>query len=1111
MADKAFISQRLADLPPDKRERLRKVLETRVKTIQPRNPAARVPLTFGQQRIWILDQLVPGTPAYNESNYIRLRYALDVDVFRRAVNESIRRHEALRTVIEVVDAEPTQHIKPSFGLEIPLVDLRQLAPEAREQEALRLAAEQAQTPFNLTAGPLIRASLYRLDTEDFLFGLTMHHIVCDGWSMGVLAVELSILYWSFVSGKPSPLPELKIQYPDFAIWQRHALSDRVLRPQLNYWRAQLTKLTTLQLPTDRFRPAQFSFRGARSPISIPRTLFHSLLKLCEREEVTLQILVLTVFYVLLHRYSGQNDIAVGTPVAGRNRKELEPLIGFFVNTLVMRADMSGNPRFVDLLASVRTMSFAAYANQDVPFELLIEELQPVRDESRNPLVQVAFQIFQPPSVPGLNPEHVFPFTPVDAGITKFDLTLQLILAKDDLRGHIEYCVDLYDALRIERMGAHFRRLLESIVADISQPISRLKILSEEEERRLLVEWNATQTEYPRDSNIPEVFETQSRTTPEHIAVRLDSKCLTYCELDEQADRVAARLLALGTKTGDTVGLLMERCLEFPVALLGVAKSGAISVPLDPTYPIDRLSYLISDSGTNTVVTKACFQKILAGLTEQTIIVEDVLAGAEAITKVGVKIAPTDVATLMYTSGTTGKPKGVAVTHRNILRLVKGVKYVTLSEAEVVAQIAPVTFDASTFEIWGSLLNGATMVVYPAGIPSLDELGAFIKDSEITLLFITTCLFRQVMDSNAGDFKSVRKLITGGEVMPLALAKAALKNLPRTQVFNAYGPTECTTFASIYPITSMETISNNVPIGKPIENTTMFILDNYGDPVPTGTPGEIYIGGEGVAKGYWKQPEMTAENFLPDPFSNDPGGRVYRTGDIGSYREDGNILFLGRRDRQIKLSGYRIELAEVEATIARHPDVTGIAVVLTGEEEKRMTAFAELLQGCQLTYVGLREFLSELLPTYMIPSHLEVMDKLPLTPSGKVDYEVLTQRTRTLVSAQDKYVSPRNATEELLVRLWEEILHAERIGVTDNFFDLGGQSLVATRLLSRVREAFQTELTMRQFFDNPTISGLAALLSQNEQQVKQAELLLAFDKFSHPRDDFKVRPLDAASQ
>jgi amino acid adenylation domain-containing protein len=1072
MDEAAKLAQRVAELPADRQEALRRLLKRRgdrPEGIRRRRPGERIPLTSGQERLWLLDRLVPGNPAYNETNTVRMPYAVDPDTVRRAVAEIVRRHEALRTIFRTEGEEPVQVVLPTLCVDVPLVDLRHLPQDAREDEALRLAAEQSRIPFDLSEGPLLRTSLFRLDAEDHLFSLTLHHIVTDGWSIGVFCAEFFTLYWSFAAGRPSPLPELAFQYGDYAIWQRAVLDTPAARGQLDYWRRQLADLPQLDLPGDRPRPAEFSFRGAARPLTIGEPLYRSLQAVCDREGVTLFVLLLSALYVLLHRYTDQDELVVGTPSAGRNRKELEPLMGFFVNTLVLRADLSGNPRFTDLLARVRATSVEAMSNQDVPFERILDALQLPRDKSRTPLFQVGFQLFQRPSAPGLRKDLLLPFEGIDAGNAKFDLTFQLIWTGTGVRGQVEYATDLFDHARIERLIRHYGTLLAGIAEDAGQRVGELRLLSPEEERRVTVERNRTAADYPRDATIPEVFREEVLRAPDDPAVAFGAETLTYAELDERSDRLARRLAALGVERGAQVGVHLERCLDLPAVLLGVLKAGAGFVPLDPAYPRPRLAHIVRDSGTGIVVTGAAG---LDGIPVRAIPLHELLDEAGGVGPLPAGTGPGDVAYVMYTSATTGDPKGVAVTHRNILRLVKGVRYAELRPGRKILQFSPISFDASTFEIWGALLNGGTLVLHPPGMPSLAELGAFIRRKRIEVMFLTTALFRQLVEQGCADLRSVRQLLTGGEAMPVATARAAWKGLPRTRVANVYGPTECTTFATIYPIVNPDDIVHSVPIGRPIENTTAYILDRYGNPVPDGIPGELHLGGDGVAPGYWKRPDLTEAAFVPDPFAGIPGARLYRTGDLASFREDGTILFLGRRDRQVKLSGYRIELGEVEAAIEAHPQVSGAAAVLVGPPDRRLAAFAGRVAGSGLTSGALRSFLLERLPRYMVPPALEVRDGLPLTPTGKIDHRAL-EKEAGLIAAAGAGAPPRTPEERQIAALWEELLHAEQVGIADNFFDLGGQSLVATRLLSRIRDRFQVEVTMRAFFDDPTVAGLAS--------------------------------------
>jgi amino acid adenylation domain-containing protein len=1075
---RAALAEKLAGLPVEKRKALQSLLESKsaaAKSIPRRDPAAHIPLTYNQERLWIIDQFLTGAAPYNQTNFIRLPFEVNVEIFRRAVNEIVQRHEILRSVIRSVDGEPYQYVHPSLRLDIPLIDLSRRGTAASEAEALELAEEDSKRRLDFETGPLIRASLCKLDTASYLFVLTIHHIACDGWSMGVLAVELSALYWSYALGRPSPLLELPIQYGDFAVWQRKSMSNEVLRPQLAYWRRQLSGLPKIELPADHPRPAQFTFRGARVPLVIDGKLFQSLLALSEKHGVTMHITLLTTLFVLLHKYSSQDDFAIGVPNAGRSRAELEPLIGFFVNTLVIRADLSGNPAFSDLLARVRETSFSAYANGDIPFERLVEELQPIRDPSRNPLVQIMFQLFQPPSSPGIQRENVFSFIAGPAGGAKFDLAFELILHPAEVRGFVEYNSDLFEPERISRLAHHFVYLLEEIAANPDSTLSKLDLMTDEEKRRIVVEWNRTEVDYPRDSNIAAEFLLQAEKNPDHVALEFAGSQMTFGELRERAGAIASALSLRGVSRGDAVGLLMERSLELPAAMLGILWTGAFYVPLDPRYPARRLSYLAEDSGIRQIVTTRALSNRDFDFGGDFLLVEEALP-AGRLPLPG--IDATDIACLLYTSGTTGEPKGVAINHRNILRLVKNTQYIRLGSDDIMLQFAPITFDASLFEIWGSLLNGARLAIYPVGIPLVEDLAAFIRDSKITVLFLTTSLFRRVVEDSVRDLAHVKEIITGGEVIPVDIAKAAWTHLPRSRILNAYGPTECAVYSTTYELTGADGIGASVPIGRPIANTTAYIVDAYMNPAPIGIPGELLIGGDAVANGYWRRPEATAQRFIANPFG---AGTLYRTGDMAQYRADGNIEFLCRRDRQIKLNGYRIELGEVEAALVSHPGVSAAACVVSnpGEAEMHLAAFVEAAPGELLESTTIRAHLEKSLPRFMVPSRIEVLNKLPLTVTGKVDLVALAHSGSTSATGPHEMTAPRTTKEKMLAGIWKSVLHVEDIDIDTDFFALGGQSLLATRLLSRVRDTFRTDVTMAEFFDAPTIRGMAAAIERHE--------------------------------
>jgi amino acid adenylation domain-containing protein len=1077
MQNNDTIIQRLAGLSRTKKEALERLLREKVvrdQDLKPRATGERVPLAYGQRRLWFLNQLSPENPAYNETNSLRFRFLLNLEVFRRAVNEIIRRHESLRTSVQLIDGEPVQNIAPNLLINIPLVDLRHMPPAEREAGALKCAAEQSRVTFDLGECPLLRGSVYRLDAKDFLFVMTMHHMICDGWSLGVFMVELLTLYWSFLAGKSSPLPELEIQLGDYAVWQHRNLSLNSQNKQLTYWRERLRDLPVLQLPTDRPRPAEFTYRGARQRMKIEGSTYASLTRLAKRQNVSLFTVLFAVFAVLLHRYTEQEDIPIGVPATARSRKELEGLIGPLVNTLVMRLQVLGKATFLEMLECVQKTMIGDYANQDLPFERLVEELQPKRDKSRNALFQVTFQLFTRPSAPGLKEDVLLPFIPVDSGISKFDLSLELIYTEEAIQGHIEYNTDLFDGDRIERMASHFYRLIESVVTDPGRRISDLQMLTLDEENQIVVEWNNTSVPYPRDQTIPKVFMEQTKRMPDAAAVRFDGRTLSYRELHEMAESLATELSLRSIRPGDLVGLYLERSLELPAALLGILTAGAAYVPLDLGYPPERIAYLLADSGVKGILTTTNKAAHFAGFKGSIIALDDLVESHPDVAGPVFGPSATDIAYVMYTSGTTGEPKGVAVTHRNILRLVKNVRYVNLDAKQSVLHFAPISFDASTFEVWGCLLNGGTLVIHPPGIPSLEELGAFIKAEKISLLFLTTSLFGQMIEHCVADLRDVEQVMVGGEQLFAAVAKAAWRGLPHSRIVNVYGPTECTAFTSTYVLRS-EALGHSVPIGRPIENTTTYILDCNGNLLPVGVPGELYIGGDGVAARYWQRPALSEDRFVCDPFV--PDRRLYRTGDVACYRADGNILFIGRRDRQVKLSGYRIELGEVEAVIMSHADVCAAAVVLIGTEQKCLRAFYEAHGDRAPSPATLRSYLLRRLPPYMIPSQIEAVDQLPLTLNGKVDFDALSRREPSDPGQGETFVSAKDLTEQMLSEMWSELLQIKRIGVTDNFFEMGGHSLLATRLLSRVRSAFEAQITMREFFERPTIENLGELVKQ----------------------------------
>lgn len=1035
-------------------------------------PGARngpAPLSFAQQRLWFLDQLEPGLVAYNIPAAVRLVGHVDVAVLNWSLNEIVRRHESLRTTFDSVAGPPVQIIAPALELSIRTVDLTYLPDKARETEAMRLSREEAQQPFDLIRGPLIRPVLLRLRSEEHVLILTMHHIISDGWSQGVLKTELSALYEAGMNGLGSPLPELSIQYADFAQWQRGWLKDEELDRQLAYWRKHLAGAPpSVDLPNDGVRPPQLNYRGATFLFELSAELSESLTAFSRREGTTLFMTLLAAFKALLFRYAGQSDIVVGTPVANRNREELEGLIGFFVNTLALRTDISGNPTFRELLHRVREVSLGAYAHQDLPFELLVEELQPVRDLSRNPIFQIVFDLQSTPAtsleLTGLS-LRPYEFT---AETTRFDLELHLTSTPEGIIGAIVYSTNLFAESTIAQIAERYQILLEAVVANPEQQVSRIELLTSREREQLLFEWNDTARSFP-NKNIPDLFETWATRAPEKIALAFGDECVTYDELNRRANQLAHYLQTYGAGAETRIGICIERSVEMIVAVLGVLKAGATYVPLDPSYPPQRLLFMLEDSEVQLVLSVAASEEKLPTHHAPVILLDSdwPLIAGQSEENPERNITPEHLANISYTSGSTGIPKGVAVPHRGVVRLVTGNDYAHFGPDEVFLQFAPLAFDASTFEIWGSLLNGAQLVLMPSGLASLGDLGRTLAQNRVTTLWLTAGLFQQMVDEQLEALTALKQLLAGGDVLSPAHVKRFVDAAPSCRLINGYGPTENTTFTCCYVI---DEFNGSVPIGRPIANTQVFILDENLQLSPPGFVGELYAGGDGLARGYHGRASLTAERFIPNPFSSEPGARLYRTGDLVRHRADGNIEFIGRADEQIKVRGYRIELGEVGTAIARAPGVQQAAVVARdyGNGDKRLVAY---VVG-DVAVDKLQKTLHSTLPDYMVPSAFVIVEQLPLTPNGKVDRLALPAPDEVHASS-DSASAPRTPVEELLAGIWTDVLKVERVGVNDNFFELGGHSLLVTQLVSRAQAQFGAELPLKLFFESATLAAQAA--------------------------------------
>jgi amino acid adenylation domain-containing protein len=1082
--------------------------------IPPLLPVSRkkdLPLSFAQQRLWFLDRLTPGSTTYNVPGALRIRGALDITALQQSLDEIIRRHETLRTTFSTKDAEVIQIVWPLFRLPLPVVDLSDHVQTEREEEARHLIKQEVHGRFDLERGPLLRATLIRLSHEEHVLLLTMHHIVSDGWSIGVLYRELSALYQALSNGKTSSLPDLPIQYGDFAVWQREWLRGEVLETQLAYWKKQLEGIpAVLQLPTDRPRPAVQSFRGARESIELSKELTDGLKALSRQHDVTLFMTLLAAFQTLLRRYTEQDDIVVGSPIANRNRTEIENLIGFFVNTLVLRSDLSGDPTFTEVLSRIREGALRAYAHQDLPFEKLVEELQPKRDLSYSPLFQVMFVLQNAPDPAREFEGLTLRSFGVDGGTAKFDLTLSMQEEAEGLRGSLEYNTDLFDAVTVERMLIHFQVLLEGIVADSERRISELPLLNEAERQQLLVEWNDTARDYPNDKCIHDLFEVQVENTPDAVAVVFEDHQLRYKELNHRANQLAHYLARLGVGAETPVGICMERSIELVVALLGILKTGGAYVPLDPSYPKARLAFMLEDTQAPVLLTQQKLVENLPAQNTQVVCLDrhwDEIA-RESKENPRIKVSPENLAYVIYTSGSTGRPKGVEVLHRGVVRLLFGVDYVQLDSSQSFLHLAPTSFDASTFEIWGALVHGAKCILCPGNVPSPTELGDLLHKHEVSTLWLTASLFDAVIDEAPEALSAVGQLLIGGEALSVPHVRRALALLPATKIINGYGPTESTTFTCCYPIPrQLDEAIHAVPIGRPIGNTSIYILDQELNPVPIGIPGEIYIGGAGLARGYLNRAELTAEKFIVDPFRSEAGARLYRTGDRARYLSDGNIEFLGRLDDQVKIRGYRIEPGEIESALIQHPAVNEAIVlareVIAGDPsvprrtDKRLVAYVAAAHDSASSAHELRGFLRQRLPDYMIPSSFIFLKSLPLTPNGKIDRRALPSPEPSCANTETGYVPPRSELEKTLATSWTEVLGVERVGIHDNFFDLGGHSLLAVRLLAQIEKVSGKNLPLSALFRAPTVEQLAGLLLQEGWSPPSSSLIPIHPEGSKP--------------
>jgi amino acid adenylation domain-containing protein len=1053
--------------------------------------APRIPLTESQQEVLLLCQQSPiASSACNETWTLQLDGALDLPAFQQAIQKIVDRHDALRSSFAATDETVT--VAPALQLDVPYTDLSSLSEQERDERFSAMRAAEASRVFDLAHGPVLAPQIVKLTSERHALVFNAHHLACDGWSCDIFLHELASIYSALRENRADLLPAA-MQMREYQQWESEILHAPDFAEEAEFWLEKYrTVPAPLELPGDRAYPVQRSYRGASEVVVLPADLVPDLTRVGAQHGATLFSVLLATYETLLFRLSGQNDFAVGVPSAGQNNAPHgNHLVGHCVNMLPMRAQLDGAQPFTNFLKETQETVLEAFENRRVTFGWLLQNLTLPRTPGRVPLIPVTFNLDPP-----LSDIH---FTGLahrleanQRSAFQFDLGLNCDTAADGLRIICNYNTDLFDAATIQRWLGHFRNLLEAIIADPTQSLDRLLFLGNDERRKLLVEWNDTRTDYPRHASIHRLFEEQAGRTPSAVAIVFGNAQLSYDELNRRANQLARRLQKLGVGRDVPVGVCLERSIDMVIALLGILKAGGAYVPLDPAYPTERLALMSKDADTPIILTQTRLFNCLDGNAKVLCLDAD-QCGDEEDANLASESQADDLAYVMYTSGSTGTPKGTAVNHRGVVRLVKKTNYASFAAEEVFLQLAPISFDASTFEIWGALLNGAKLVVMPPTTPSLEDIGSAIRDHRVTTLWLTSGLFNAMVDERLSDLRPLRQLLAGGDILSVPHVRRALRELTETRLINGYGPTESTTFACCHTISPEGPFDGSIPIGGPIANTTAYILDSQLQPVPIGVTGELFIGGDGLARGYWRRPELTSERFIADPFASEPNGRLYQTGDLARWRGDGTIEFLGRADSQVKLRGFRIELGEIENALKQQPAVLDAAVVVREDMpgEKRLVAYVvhkpaaavELSPsspnrgGSDKSRHDLEE-LKKRLPDYMVPSAIITLPALPRTSNGKLDRRALPAPNISTGNPADTFIAPRTPAEERLAPIWEKILGVERIGIADNFFDLGGNSLLGLRLVNQLREALDENIPLAAVFEAPTVGAMAELLQKN---------------------------------
>jgi amino acid adenylation domain-containing protein len=1079
------ISEQIAALSPEKRALLALKLKEKGQHFN------SFPLSYAQERMWFLSQLNPNSAFYNIPTALKLTGNLDIAALEQTLNKIVERHEVLRASILTVNGRAMQVVSESAGFTLSIVDLSQLPEQQAKRESQRLRISEASRGFDLQRGPLFRAVLTKLTESEHVIMFTMHHIVSDGWSMGILVREVAQLYDAYTKGKPSPLKKLSIQYTDYAVWQRDQLRGEHLQKLLAYWRGQLEgKSLAFELPNDYRRPPIQSFDGAKYYFMLEGELVAGLRALSRRAGATLFMVLMAGYHALLHRYSGQESICVGAPVAGRARMATESLIGLFVNTVVIPAALRGDPCFEDLVSQVKRTVIGAYEHQELPFEKMVEEIQPERDLSRSPLFQVMFAL-QNASVEKLDLEGLtIKRLDMQPRTSKFDMTLNIAEAEKSLAGSIEYCTRLFDEKTIIRMADHFRQLLTSAVENPKAPLSELPLLTVGKERQLLAEWNDSTVEYKEPHCIHRLFESQVERAPDAVAVAFEGKLLTYAEINRKANQLAHYLRSRGIGPEKLVGVFMERSLEMVIALLGILKAGGAYAPLDPSYPEERLKQMADGREIVALLTQSHLRRRAPQAAAESICVDadwQIISEHVDTNPVG-GAEPDNLAYVIYTSGSTGRPKGVMIAHRAICnRLLWMQDFYGIVQEDRVLQKTPFSFDVSVWEFFWPLLNGARLVVArPEGHKDSQYLVSLIVEQRISVLhFVPSMLKAFLQEEDLEKCKSLRHVICSGEALTFDLQTRFFKVF-EAELSNLYGPTEAAVDVT-YWLCLRDGERKVVPIGRPIANTQIYVLDKHMRPAPVGIPGELYIGGAGVGRGYLGAADLTATKFIPDPFKG-AGGRLYRTGDLARYLDDGTTEYLGRIDDQVKLHGFRIELSEIETALNNHPAVDDSVVVVREDisNDKRLVAYIIPRREQSPTAGELRAYLKLKLPDYMIASTFVIRESLPLTSSGKLDRKRLPAPDAVRLDLEASYVPPQGELEELIAGVWQDVLGIPKVGVKDNFFDLGGHSFLTLQVHLRLRAESKTNPTVADLFKYPTVRSLAQFLGEEAIEESSAE-------------------------